>query len=327
MASLDIVTSNPSPIKHLFKFLKSFISEINIEFGSEENKTYLKIAELNAEKTIYVNVKLNGNNFEKFQCQQDKMIVGINTHNFNQMFNHIDKDSILKLSHYSHKPTFLEVKMQNQSQQSIFNVKLIDLPKNNIIMPQVMFTTIITLQSKHFYQMCHMFQTDYIKITCYPNKVVFSSVNDNMLFVCNLSGSEQTKINYSENTDAPTFVSGIFEVKHLKHISNNMTLCNDVELYMKNDFPLTIKYNVGSLGRMFIMLTPVINPQNDNDNDDINMQLNDLNINVDEDNIIKQMFNMNINVDKKQQNTQTENDYFVFNITIYTFLIYIISFI
>jgi len=45
-------------------------------------------------------------------------------------------------------------------------------------------------------------------------------------------------------------------MKHLVLFSKCTNLCNSIELYLKNDFPLIIKYSVASLGEIKLCLAP-----------------------------------------------------------------------
>ena len=58
-------------------------------------------------------------------------------------------------------------------------------------------------------------------------------------------------------------VRGTFSLKHLSLFTRCTNLCNTVELYLKNDYPLLVKYGIANLGRIFMALTPCIGGDND----------------------------------------------------------------
>jgi hypothetical protein len=45
------------------------------------------------------------------------------------------------------------------------------------------------------------------------------------------------------------------------------SLCSNVELYLENDTPLFIKYNIGRLGYTYLILAPVVEDVTKLDND------------------------------------------------------------
>ena len=53
-------------------------------------------------------------------------------------------------------------------------------------------------------------------------------------------------------------VQGVFALKHLVLFTKCTNLCNSIEMYMKNNFPIVIKFTVGSLGCLKLALAPKI---------------------------------------------------------------------
>ena len=51
-------------------------------------------------------------------------------------------------------------------------------------------------------------------------------------------------------------MQGIFSLKHLTHFTKCTNLCNTTELYLKNDYPLIVRYQVASLGEIKLCLAP-----------------------------------------------------------------------
>ena len=63
-------------------------------------------------------------------------------------------------------------------------------------------------------------------------------------------------LSFLKNQNPEEIVQGIFALKHLVLFSKCTNLCNSVELYLKNDYPLIIKYTVASLGEIKLCLAP-----------------------------------------------------------------------
>ena len=72
-----------------------------------------------------------------------------------------------------------------------------------------------------------------------------------------LSDKENDSIQItSENKD--DIIQGNFSLKYLVLFTKCTNLSNTVELYLKNDYPLIIKYTVASLGNIKLCLSPQI---------------------------------------------------------------------
>ena len=56
-------------------------------------------------------------------------------------------------------------------------------------------------------------------------------------------------------------VQGIFQLKHLVLFTKCTSLCPSIELYLKNDYPLILRYTVANLGEVKLVLAPMKNKQ------------------------------------------------------------------
>ena len=61
----------------------------------------------------------------------------------------------------------------------------------------------------------------------------------------------------NENKKTQNIVQGIYEIKNIVLFTKCANLCNDLEIFMKNDFALTIIYTIATLGTITIALSPI----------------------------------------------------------------------
>jgi hypothetical protein len=54
-------------------------------------------------------------------------------------------------------------------------------------------------------------------------------------------------------------VQGVFQLKHLVLFTKCTNLCPAIEIYLKNDFPLIIRYTVANLGEIKMVLAAIKN--------------------------------------------------------------------
>ena len=67
----------------------------------------------------------------------------------------------------------------------------------------------------------------------------------------------QNGLKFNQNkVDESHIVQGIFSLKYLVLFTKCTNLCNQIQLYIKNDYPLVIKYAVASLGNIKLCLAP-----------------------------------------------------------------------
>ena len=84
-----------------------------------------------------------------------------------------------------------------------------------------------------------------------------------------------------DNNDGCTYqiIQGIYQLKTLSLFSKCSSLSNNLEIYMKEKFPLLIKYMIANLGYVYLILSSVsdknendYNEMDDNSDDDISDQ-------------------------------------------------------
>lgn len=307
MKILEVITEHTAPFKVLFEVLKDMLTEANIVFNSNqkkkddanddgtdkdneddectddeddnkskkksEEKDCMKITAIDPTKTVLINLKLDGINFSKFICKKKKLLLGINLACFYKLIKSMGKNDILTLSVDHDNKNYLKIKIDSpdDKKDSEFNLKLLDLDETKMLIPEIAFDAVITMDSQEFNRLCREMSNiaDYVEIKCLTDKIIFTCKGDfadrkTTYRTCTSKDEEENEhilvsINHASkrSDNAPQIVQGIFELKNLVLFSKCSSLCNDIEIYMKNDFPLVIKYTVATLGRILLCLTPI----------------------------------------------------------------------
>lgn len=65
------------------------------------------------------------------------------------------------------------------------------------------------------------------------------------------------RMEYITKQDNSKIIQGEFSLKNLVYFIKCTNLCNQIEMYIDNDFPLIVKYNVASLGEIKLCLAPL----------------------------------------------------------------------
>lgn len=242
---------------------------------NNKSKDCLKINAIDPTKTVLINLKLEGANFNKFVCKKNKLLLGVNLGCFYKLIKSMGKNDILTLAVDHDNKNYLNIKIDSpdEKKDSEFNMKLLDLNESKMSIPEITFDAVITMDSQEFNKLCREMNNiaDYVEIKCLTDKIIFTckgeyadrkttyrststkddDENENIL-VSISHASTKTK-----GTGFPQIVQGIFELKNLVLFSKCASLCNDIEIFMKNNFPLVIKYTVATLGRILLCLTPI----------------------------------------------------------------------
>jgi len=93
-------------------------------------------------------------------------------------------------------------------------------------------------------------------------KLEIKSINNQLIFKCvgtfasaEIIRTESEEMGMIQKTDK--IIQGFYSLKNLNYFIKCTNLCNQIEIYLDNDLPLIIKYNVASLGEIKLGLSPI----------------------------------------------------------------------
>jgi len=255
---LLIQTVQIAPFRVLITALKDILLETNITF----QKDGMKIINMDKSHTILVHLHLFSENFEKFECNKEKIIIGVNMNHLFKLINNIDNDETLSI--YIEADDYnegivenLTLKFENKTKEQckIQKLKLIEPDNEDLVIPDVKFSSVINLPSSDFQKIIR-------DLNAISEKLEIKSINNQLIFKC--SGSfASAEIIRTESDDmdmiqkSDKIIQGFFSLKNLNYFIKCTNLCNQIEMYIDNDLPLIIKYNVASLGVIKLGLSPL----------------------------------------------------------------------
>ena len=284
---LELKTIQSSALRTLIDTLQGMLSDVNFVFypyyidnnyNEDEDETDdedssdelnasksekkiggLRIMAVNKNSTILVHVKLDADKFDYYCCKKKKLVLGISLSslqkymkcmsNFDTLTLAVDADDINKL--------IMIFENMDKKEKKTFKLNLMDLEEEEIYVEPTQFPYSLSLPSQDFHKYCKdmHFITDKMDIRCTSKKVHLRGKGEQGTYDIELEESVGG-LNIDINTDEDKIVQGLFEVKHLVLFTKCTTLCNLVTLFIKNNYPLVIKYAVAALGEIKICLSP-----------------------------------------------------------------------
>lgn len=258
---LTIKTVQIQPIRNMITAIKDILTDATITFTKEG----MKIINFDKTQTILVNVFLNADRFEKYECLPEKVIICANTLHLFKVISTMSNDDTLsiyidKADYHDGIVSHLGLQYDNGDIKQCYNQKLrlIEPDMEEMNVPDVTYSTVINMPSSDFQKIVRDLNgiSDRIEIKSAGNDMIFSCEGNfasSRIFRSESNGN----MNFIQKNDASVVFQGEFSLKSLSHFIKCTPLCSHLEMYLGNDLPLIVKYDVASLGEIKLCLVPL----------------------------------------------------------------------
>jgi proliferating cell nuclear antigen len=258
---LTIQTVQIAPFRTLMTALKDILIETNIIF----QKDGIKIINMDKSHTILAHLCLGAQNFELYDCKLDKIVIGVNMFHLFKLINTIDNDDTLTIyienKDYSDGVVHhLGLKFENGDikQSKIQKLRLIEPDSDELQVPDVKFSSILNMPSSDFQKIIR-------DLSCISDKLEIKSVANELIFKCQgqfakaeiIRTESDGSMEFIKKQDSTKIIQGEFSLKNLSYFIKCTNLCSQIEMFLENNLPLVVKYNVASLGEIKLCLAPL----------------------------------------------------------------------
>jgi proliferating cell nuclear antigen len=260
----EVKTVQSGAFRTLIEALKEILTEANLEFDSQG----IKIMAVDETHTVLVYLKLQSDRFENYYCPE-KHVLGVNMIYLFKLIKTMGNNDSLTLYLPANNPNKLGIRMENSEKSTTTNyfLKLFDTDVEVINIPSLNFTSIIHMPSvdlqKIFRDMNALGEKLDVEITSSASDLIFRCVGDfaEQETIISENAQNTTMKVHKAQGSGNEIVQGIFQLKHLVLFTKCTSLCPSIELYLKNDFPLILRYTVANLGEIKLVLASMKNKQ------------------------------------------------------------------
>jgi proliferating cell nuclear antigen len=259
--SNNVLTLKTIKVQH-FKFLVTAIKDILTDATIMFTKEGLKIINFDKTHTILVNVELYAEEFEEYSCLPDKIIICANTIYLFKVISSMSTTDMLtiyieKNDYHDGVVSYLGLQYEDGNIKQCYTQKLrlIEPDMEELVVPDVEYSTIINLPTADFQKIIRDLNgiSDRIEIKSVGNDLIFSC--EGQFASSRILRSESNKnMEFKQKPDTSVIVQGEFSLKSLSHFIKCTPLCANLEMYLGNDLPLIVKYDVASLGEIKLCL-------------------------------------------------------------------------
>ena len=217
---------------------------------------------INKTGTILVYTKLDADKFDyyNYNYNKKKLTLGLNLNNllkclkcmshFDTMTWQVESEDMNKL--------VIILESNERKEKKTFKLNLMDIEEQTYTIEPIQFPYLITLPSQDFHKYCKDMSSsnDKIEIKATSKKLYLSGKGDigNIEFEVGETNGGLSIISTTNNTNE--IVQGLFELKFLLIFTKCTNLCNQVTLYLRNDYPIIVTYQIAALGEIKLVLSP-----------------------------------------------------------------------
>ena len=268
--SVYFATTQSHTIRTLIESLKDIIPDATLTF----TKQGLQILNVTPDNSVVVHVKLLASKFNYYYCSNSypNNVEEIDLHmrSLFYLLKTVGMGDVVKMFIRKDNKTRLHIIIENKERNvcDISNLKLLDINNAKVQMPNVQFDCEITMNSTNFQKICK----DLAHIS---NKVTIKSSKDKLTFAVkgdigdkeitcqedprrqNGGDTNEFKIKNCE-LDNTKEINETYSLNYLLTFIKSTNLCSTIDLYLRENYPLVLRYSVGSLGSLKFALLPYI---------------------------------------------------------------------
>jgi len=156
----------------------------------------------------------------------------------------------------------INISNKEKKQEFDYSIQIIDIDNDVLDISKVTFEAIVVMNSNDFQKICkdmNGLDAKYVSISLINKTFKIECSGDIGIGSASFNENDSGNIFINrqkgfENID----ICGRYDLKNLLLFTKCTNLCNSIEIYMKNDYPLLIKYTIASLGYMHLCLSPLI---------------------------------------------------------------------
>ena len=213
-------------------------------------------------KTAIVYLKIEGERCEEFSCLLPSTI-GICMGSLFKLIKSMTTNDIISLYILKEKPEKLQISIESKERSMRIESELttLDLDDDAISIPKIDFSCILQIPSSEF--------SKNVRDLANVGEFVSLSVYDGTFRMMATGTFATQTLIFSERLNGLQFqscsdetIEGKFSLKYLSLFSKSASLSSMVEIYMRSNIPLVLKYNIGTLGRMQYVLSPMVDSSN-----------------------------------------------------------------
>lgn len=286
---LEVKTLQISSFKILIEALKEILKDATIKFtpvfydanGEISSASGISIVAMNKSTSVLIRLKLPAIKFEKFFVKSKKpVMIGVNMTCFNKLIKTItNEDQMLTLFLEENDQNHLGIKIESleKNTSTTYKLNILDSENEDMNIRDSEFEAVVTMEASGFQKIirdmsniCDTVNIIFVDGVTNKNTLIFQGKGEFASQKTVLQAKESDPGNQDGSCSTKELIiQGTYDLRNLSLFSKLSNLCTNIDLFMKNNFPLIIKYQIANLGHIYLVISHKTTEDNDEENDDI----------------------------------------------------------
>lgn len=232
-------TVQASAIKSCFEVLKEALHDVNLYFS----KDGVSVTALDNAKVALINLNLDAQNFEEYQCEET-IQAGINVSNFFKILKVITTNDVLTLEMNNSDRLLVTIENDTKNSTTKFDLALLWINEDMLQLPEIKPNCTTIMPSVDFQRICRDMGNIGQEISIYREK--------NLLKVsCKGDFATQETIIDTEQTDFNEKIGNIYSLKYINMFTKATSMCSNMKIrqtFPTEKMPISFSYDVANLG-------------------------------------------------------------------------------
>jgi len=266
-------TVQSSILKNLFYGLKEQISEGELQISKDD----IQLISLDSTRHTCIHLILNGKQFEEFECSEN-FSIGLDILQLNKLFKTVQSGDILSLfvsddSESETEQLGIQLINNNKGQVITHNISTIEVNTENYVPPNLDYPVTIDMPSSDFQSIVNALKStgsEAVEISYKEGELVFYAKGECMTSKIIRSNSEYDSgksnsginVRKDDSSKSPNIIKIYISLAKIVEFIKFTNLSNLVTINLKNDDPVFLEYDVGTLGKITLGLSTRKVPDN-----------------------------------------------------------------
>lgn len=252
---VEFQTIKPDPFKKLFESLKEVIVDVNLVFDLDG----LKIYAMNNHKTALVYFRIKKESLEHYYVAE-RFLAGINIITFFKQLKSGQSDDILLLNIDSRCSDTVNITYSSEFRESVSRYSLMNVDEEDHYNQKYEYSSNIKVRA-------NILQTTIKDLSQITKNIEIKNIGHQLIFSTYDSDQSDHSISkditikleqdsISGDIDEDDITQGVFDIELIVRFVKATTINPNgfVKMYLKNDAPLILEYDISSLGLLRFMI-------------------------------------------------------------------------